>query len=351
MKPPLPVTIVLPILNCGDKLGAHLDQLAEVLSNVQAVVVVDSHSEDGSLDLAKEKISHPRVEFLTVPRGLYAAWNAGISTARTPYVSISTIGDGISLVGIQHLVEVAEAFSADVVISPPRCVGSGGVKAESRRFPIHQLLDVGGIVAPVLLPPWLAYTLATGFSIESLLGSSAGNIYRSSLLQACPFPTEFGKAGDTAWFRRVVLESRVVITPQVVANFLLDQDHGVKAQGDVSDLLEKLNAVSNLALDKWQPSNSEDVVPLRILNQWRTLAGISPEQTLDAVRHLEGIAATNEQQLAYIKDLEAEISKMREVMQMLDTTCAARERQIEQLAAVSGWGLIRSGILKCFGKR
>lgn len=351
MEAPLPVTIILPILNCADKLGDHLDRLADVIENVQAVVVVDSHSEDGSLDLAKNKISHPQAEFLTVPPGLYAAWNSGIALAHTPYVLVSTIGDVISLDGVRHLVNVADDFAADVVISPPRCVGSDHVESGSRRFPIHQLLEDRSIVGPAVLPRWLAFTLATGFSIESLLGSSASNLYRSALLQQCPFPTDFGKAGDTAWFRQVVLDTQVVLTPQVVADFLLDQDHGVKTPGEVSELLERLNAVSQKALDAWQQSNPEDAAALRIFNQWRTLAGISPEATLDAVRHLEGIAATNAQQMSYIEELQAEIVKMRGVMEMLDTTCAERERQIEAFRAKSGWALIRAGLAKWLGKR
>lgn len=349
MKSLLPVTIVLPILNCVEKLGEHLDQLEPTLERIEAVVVVDSHSIDGSLELVRDRIRHPRVQFLSVPPGLYAAWNSGIEAAQTAYVCISTIGDWISPDGLDHLVEVAESFSADVVISPPRCVDSARRISELRQFPIHQLMASGCVSKPLPLPPWLAFTLATGFSIESLLGSSASNLYRSRCLQQEPFPTDFGKAGDTAWFRRVALELRIAVTPLTVADFLLDQDHGCKEPGEVSKLLERLNQISDEALHQWKQSHAEEAGAIEFLNAWRDIQGASPEKTLDAIRHLEGIAATNEQQRAYIAELQEEIQKMRGVMELLDATCAERLRTVEDLKATSGAEMLSQALKRLFG--
>jgi glycosyltransferase involved in cell wall biosynthesis len=351
MQNSLPVAVILPILNCADKLGEHLARLEELLASVEEVVVVDSHSSDGSFSLAKERILHPRTKFLSFPPGLYAAWNSGVATAKSRYVYISTIGDWITLGGLEHLVSVAESFSADVVISPPRCVESDRKKSGHRQFPIHQILADSNLSTPLLLPDWLAFTLSTGFSIESLLGSSASNLYGTRFLQDHPFPTNFGKAGDSAWFRRIALRCQIAITPQTVADFLLDQDHGSKEHGEISDLLARLNLISEEAFKNWSQSHPEDADVLNMFLGWRKAAGNSPEQTLDAIRHLEGIANTNHEQRSYIIELQHEIEKMRNVMQTLDATCSAQRIALEQGKNVSGMNLICQGLCKLIQRR
>jgi hypothetical protein len=346
----LPVTIVLPILNCAEKLALHLERIESSLTAVQSVVVVDSRSSDGSLDVARKGIRHPNAEFLSVPPGLYAAWNSGVAAVSTRWVYISTIGDWISPGGLQHLLEVAREFEADVVISPPSCVDADRTKTERRQFPSHQLLAGGTVKNPVLLPTWLVHTLATGFSIESLLGSSASNLYRTAFLQAHPFPTEFGKAGDTAWLRKNAFQARIALSPQEVADFVLDQDHGSKEPGEISELLSALNRVSAQALREWTSSNPVDAPALEILEAWRSATGSSPEKTLDAIRHLEGIAATNEQQRSYIAELQEEIEKMRAVMQTLDSTCATQRQALLQHEASSAADLLGAGLRKLFSR-
>jgi len=145
------------------------------------------------------------------------------------------------------------------------------------------------------------------------------------------------------------LELRIAITPLTVADFLLDQDHGCKESGEVSKLLERLNQISDEALHQWKQSHAEEARAIEFLNAWRDLQGASPEKTLDAIRHLEGIAATNEQQRAYIEELQEEIQKMRGVMELLDTTCAERLRTVEALEATSGAEMLSQALKKLFG--
>ena len=180
-------------------------------------------------------------------------------------------------------------MNVDVIVSPPRCINEGGSSADFRVFPVHNIVDVSTLSEPLTLKPWLAYLMATGFSIESFLGSSASNLYRTACLKREPFPTEFGKAGDSAWFRRNVLRFKFALTPMICADFLLHQDHKKRPHGEITELLERLTLLSDEALREWY--GSESFVPtceLRILQRWRKVAGISPEKTLDAVRHPGG---------------------------------------------------------------
>ena len=77
-------------------LPRHLDFLEKWVDAVEEIVVVDSFSEDGSMDYLKKRLKHPNVQFLTHPPGLYASWNFGIGKVQARYVYISTIGDTIT---------------------------------------------------------------------------------------------------------------------------------------------------------------------------------------------------------------------------------------------------------------
>lgn len=330
---PLPVTAIFPIYECADRLGEHLTSAREWLGSVEEVIVVDSGSADGSAEMARHEIKHPNVRHEVVPPGLYAAWNHGIRLAGSEFCYFSTVGDSLAGDGLEHLVYVALSLQADTVISPPLCLNEDGSASDKRIFPIHSILSESELGRPMVLPPWLSWLLSNGFSIESFLGSSASNIYRTRCLQRAPFPTDFGKAGDSAWFRLNALRFRFALTPKHCATFLLHQEHGSKAPGEIATLLGRLNKVSAHAAEQAATLPVATIGEIGILDAWRRLAGAAPEKTLDAIRHLEGIAETNAEQRKYIADLQAEIEKMRAVMEDLEKVCQIREREIAQLKA------------------
>lgn len=319
---PLPITTIFPIYECADRLGPHLEFAQEWLDLVEEVVVVDSGSIDGSAELARREIVHPKVRHVVVPPGLYAAWNHGVQLAESEFCYFSTVGDTISKTGLEHLVGVAQGLSADVVISPPRCISEDGKEADFRVFPVHSILENSGIREPFLMNPWLSYLMATGFSIESFLGSSASNLYRTSCMKQEVFPTDFGKAGDSAWFRRNALRFKCALTPMVCADFLLHQDHATRPHGEITELLNRLTALSEEALQLFFASADPDQkCELQMLNGWRDIAGTSPEKILDAVRHLEGVAATAEQQREYIEELKEHMDKRAGIIEELTAEC------------------------------
>jgi len=328
----LTVTAIFPIYECADRLGEHLDHAQGWLDSVAEVIVVDSGSKDGSAESAIRMLAHPNIRHEVVPPGLYAAWNHGVRLATSEFCYFSTVGDMLASGGLDHLANTALSLRADVVISPPLCQNEDGTTAMHRVFPVHSIVSESGLERPLLLPPWLSGLLSSGFSIESFLGSSASNIYRTHCLREAPFPTEFGKAGDSAWFRQNALRYRFALTPKPCATFLLHQDHGSKEHGEISGLLERLNQLSCFAMEAATLSE-ETVCELAILDAWRGLAGNAPETTLDAIRHLEGIGATNVEQRKYIGDLQAEIEKMRAVMGDLEKICRTRETEIARLKA------------------
>jgi hypothetical protein len=218
---PLPIGVVLPTLNVRPSLPSHLAQLQTWTELVEEFIVVDSHSTDGTLELLKKELCHPRLRILQCPPGLYQAWNYGIRHVSAQFTYISTVGDTITGAGLQHLAATAEELRADLVISRPRFLDAKGRSVTGPHWPIHNLLEWSGINHPTPVEPWRVFLLAVMDIPEGILGSSASNLYRTDLLKRFPFPTEYGHAGDTAWGILHAFDSALAVTPEIFSRFML----------------------------------------------------------------------------------------------------------------------------------
>jgi hypothetical protein len=212
---------VLPCRNSAAYLPVHLDALAGWIDLAEEVVVVDSASTDGTVDLLRRGIRHPRVRFLEHPPGLYASWNFGIGQVQSSYTYLATVGDRISRGGLIHLHEVARDLGADVVISPPRFVGTSGEVLPDRDWPVFRLLAWFGCDRPRAMTCEQAFAITALMLPSGALGSSASNLYRTDMLRLRPLPTDHGHVGDTAWTLLHGLDVRWALTPERVAEFLV----------------------------------------------------------------------------------------------------------------------------------
>lgn len=209
------ITAIFPTRNAEEELSRHGRQAAEWLDCAAQVIVVDS-SEPGQVEaLLTGWPSGLAPEVYPQPPGLYAAWNCAIEKARSDYCYFSTVGDAISRDGLQHLRQMAIDFSADVVISPPELLS--GEEPANGSWPIHHF--VRELPQPRLLTPDEKILWFAGLLPQSLLGSSAANLYSTTLLKKFPFPTDCGHAGDVAWACSWPEETRVVVTPRVCSRF------------------------------------------------------------------------------------------------------------------------------------
>ena len=217
----LPISAVLPIYNCRERLERHLRSVVSWASPVHEIIVVDSGSTDGTLELAEQMLKPFRAKILQHPPGLYQSWNAGIAAATAPWCYISTVEDPITPEGLSHLFKVAKGHDADVVISPPKMRNQDGSAPVEEKMPSNRLAEafVKGGLSDRLLSR--AETIANfcGFLPHGLLGSSASNLYSTSFLQAHPFPVDFGHCGDTAWGVSVAPFAKVAFTPVCCASF------------------------------------------------------------------------------------------------------------------------------------
>lgn len=216
-----PISTIIPVYNCRERLERHLKSVVAWADQVSELIVVDSGSTDGTLELAEEILKPFGAKILQHPPGLYQSWNAGIAVASSTWCYISTVEDPITMEGLTHLLEVASKHDADVVISPPEMRNHDGSAPVEEKMPSNRLAEAflqSGLSDRMLSR---AETIAhlCGFLPHGLLGSSASNLYRTSFLQNHPFPINFGHCGDTAWGVTVAPVARVAFTPRSCARF------------------------------------------------------------------------------------------------------------------------------------
>ena len=210
------------------------------LDLVDEVIVVDSRSTDGTLDLIRAELRHPRLRIIERDRGLYASWNEGIAATTGEWVYISTAGDTITRDQLLHLREVGEALSADVIVSPPDFTYEDGRPHRDLGWPPAKLLAAFGQGQPFVMQPEATQFLAFQLCPQAILGSSASNLYRGAHLRARPFPAEYGVIGDTAWIMRYGHETRLALTPRTGSTFCIHEKESKGAPEQCVELHRRL---------------------------------------------------------------------------------------------------------------
>lgn len=241
--PRIPVSVIIPTLNCREKLRRHLEQSSGWLGRVAEIIAIDSFSADGTWELLKAGLSGYPANLLQRERGLYKSWNHAVSLATQPYVYFSTIGDIISVEGLDLLVRTAEKHGLEAVISPPHIVDENreevGVK-----WPIHRLLEAITIPGDVIIPTeHEREMLSCYFMPESIIGSSASNVYKSRILKERPFPENMCHTGDVYWTIENLKKIKAGIIREKAATFcwdgmrFLNHKHTFEQHGAMLDYL------------------------------------------------------------------------------------------------------------------
>jgi hypothetical protein len=215
----LPVGVLIPTRNSMAFLPRHVETMRHWLDLAQEIVVVDSESRDGTVEFLRAKLPADKTRFFKHPPGLYQSWNFGVQQVSAQHTYVSTVGDEISREGFAHLAEVAERFSSDVVISPPGFVDEAGRPAHANHWPVHRIISHLNLQRETCLEGIVPFLVALTFLPFAILGSSASNLYRTTVLQENPLPTDFGWNGDGAWGLANAWKIRLVVTPRRMSFF------------------------------------------------------------------------------------------------------------------------------------
>jgi hypothetical protein len=192
--------------------------MQEWLKVVSEVVVVDSYSEDGTVEYLREHLHHPKVVIIEHPRGLYQSWNRGVAELRSKYFFVSTLGDTTTAASIHRMFETAEALRTDVLVGLPTLVDDQG-KPNGKRWPLHEMVDDLGLKEGSEIDGWLWMAWAMMYCPATPIGSSASNLYRTEFMQARPFPLDYGRIGDSAWAVKHAFDARFGIEPRAKSTF------------------------------------------------------------------------------------------------------------------------------------
>ncbi|MCU0787782.1 MAG: glycosyltransferase [Verrucomicrobia bacterium] len=213
--------VVIPTKNSRPLLPRHLEAMAKWIDLAAEVVVVDSFSEDGTVDFLRGQLKHPGLRVLTHPPGLYESWNFGLRSLTTDFAYVSTVGDTLTREGLLHLCETMTRLSADVVLSRPTLVTDGGRPMGEWPLPLDLILQDHAEAGPFRLKPAEMAIYAVVFSDGGMLGSSASNLYRTAFMQAHPFPVDHGPAGDGVWAAMHAFDATWAVTPMRFSTFMM----------------------------------------------------------------------------------------------------------------------------------
>ena len=245
-KPTL--SVVVPTYNCAPLMERHLESMSRWADLADEIIVVDSRSTDGTLDILRQRLRHPNLRIIERDRGLYQSWNEGVAATTGDWIYISTAGDTIERNHLLHLLDLGERAAADVVISPPRFVDEAGAACEDLGWPPEKIIAESGLDEPFVLTAEAGFVLTFVHCPSAILGSSASNLYRGDHLRARPFPSEFKGAGDSVWILRHAAQSRLCFTPQIGSTFCVHPKEEEIRDDKLAELVAKVLAEKEAAL-------------------------------------------------------------------------------------------------------
>jgi len=240
----------MPTYNCAPLMERHLKSMAAWADLAEEIIVVDSRSTDGTLDLIRGGLRHPNLRIIERDRGLYESWNEGIAATTCEWIYISTAGDTIEREHLLHLIDIGERSTADVVISSPRFVDETGHGRRDLGWPPAEIIADSGRKTPFFLTAEAGFVLTFVHCPSAILGSSASNLYRGDHLRARPFPSDFKGAGDSVWILRHAAQSRLCFTPQAGSTFCVHPKEEEIHDDKLAQLVAKVLAEKEAALDQ-----------------------------------------------------------------------------------------------------
>lgn len=253
------VSVVLPNLNTVAYLPERIRSIeAQTLGNLQ-VIVVDSHSDDGSWELLVAWASRDaRVRLAQAPRGLYAAWNLGLSLARADWIYVATSDDTMKDDCLEVLLATGLIFNADVVTSKEWLIDRWGCELPvyRTRFGEKLLGRSSSAIAPLSGRREILFALLFGTPTTSVTQML---IHRGVFTRIGNFSTSFSSYGDFHWQMKALRHSKWVFVPERLGAWRI---HSAQATPQSKERIHQARAEIALAL--WREGHLWDEPAFRL---------------------------------------------------------------------------------------
>ena len=263
------ITVVVPTLNSVQTLEWTLFSLSTQQGCRATVIVADSGSTDGTLDLCRRY----NVQIIYVPPGnMYRAINAGIKSASNHWVTYLNSDDLVYPYSYARLIQLAKETQSDIVYGSCDFVDWEG------RF-IHSYT------------PGHPYELLSQFLDSQLSFTQPAAIFTRQLFDELGgFSEEYKLASDLDFFLRAVLAKKHIsmLPGPTVACFRI---HHKQSSQNIQQICAETRRIQNhftyskhfLRLDtfKWRIRNIPNYL-IRILRHWTLRGRLRIVRTMDA---------------------------------------------------------------------
>lgn len=275
----LPFGVVIPTKNSMKYVPDHVQTLSTWIDLAEQVVVVDSFSKDGTVDYIKKNLHHPNIIFVNHPPGLYASWNHGIRQLKTEYCYISTVGDSLTRLGVEHFVSAASRLQCDVLVSTPNFITEAGQPCAGPEWPMCDIVKTLRLKEPRRLAAGVIVAAALAHTGGAITGSCASDLFRTVILQQFPFPLDFGMAGDGAWSLQNAARLKWAVTLEKITTFRLHPPTASAREIREGEVFNRFSEMATEVIHGWMADNSTNY----------------PEQTTENMKRLLFISIEYEQ--------------------------------------------------------
>lgn len=243
------VSIILPTLNSMRFLQERMESIFNQSFQDWELIVVDSYSDDGTFEyLSKLTEKDSRIHLFQVPKGLYQAWNYGISHAHGEFIYIATSDDSMAPNCLQKMVTALqihpECDLCDSVLKLIDAEGNEIIETNPNYVPHYWHIPFPRGSMHLRQAPCDFFTHMGGKTIYT---SVTQILIRTTLFQKTGlFPIDFGSSADYLWGIRAALHANVIFLPEKLATWRI---HSAQATGtrDTEKINKNFHLMSQMA--------------------------------------------------------------------------------------------------------
>jgi len=202
MSAPL-LSICLPTRNSARFLEPRLRSILNQTFDEWHVVVVDTLSTDGTLEMIRDLIPEAKRTIWTSDPGLYQAWNSCVAHSTGELIHFATSDDCENSSFYEKLISIYRATNCDMVHSLWGSIDETGREYPMPLTPMVRLF--GCVPGRVYRKDPVANFLANLLLATTAGPSNSALLKRDLFRQFGGFPSNYGAIGDRGWYLRASL--------------------------------------------------------------------------------------------------------------------------------------------------